>query len=261
MPNTLLFSVADNVATITFNRPQNMNSFNKEMADELEVVTETARTDKTIRAVLLNGAGPLFMAGGDIEFFHENIDKMPEGILKIIHSLNAAIINIMQMGKPVVASVHGSVAGVGISLMSACDLVIAADTTKFTTAYSGLGISPDGGASYLLPRLVGTKKAMEWLMLSELFDAQTALTHGLVNWVVAPDLLATETQRILKKLATGPTQSYANIKKFVNEGWQNDFETHLEREGRGFESCSLTQDFKSGVTGFVKKHKPQFIGQ
>src|ERR1700733_12055067 len=121
---------------------------------------------------------------------------MPAEVMDIIRTLNISITNLMQMSKPVLASVHGSVAGVGISLMSACDLVIAAENTKFTMAYSGLGISPDVGASWTLPRLVGTKKAMEWILLPDIFDAHTAEKHGLINWVVPPEKLAEETQRI-----------------------------------------------------------------
>jgi 2-(1,2-epoxy-1,2-dihydrophenyl)acetyl-CoA isomerase len=261
MSETMLFSVTDNVATLSFNRPAAMNSFNKQMGDDLLVLTERVRADKSIRAVLLNGAGQLFMAGGDIRFFNENMDIMPDGVMDIVRALNASIVNLMQMPKPVLASVHGSVAGVGISLMAACDLVIAADNTKFTTAYSGLGISPDGGASFNLPRIVGSKKAMEWILLSEIFNTETALKHGLINWAVAPDKLAAETACLLARLANGPTQSLACAKRLVNDSWQANLETHLEREGRAFEFCTTTADFRSGVTGFLKKARPEFVGK
>lgn len=261
MYETLLFSVTDQIANITFNRPTAMNCFDKQMGDELESLTETVRHDKSIRAVLLHGAGKLFMAGGDIHFFYDRLDTMPAGIMKIVRSLNAAIINLMQMPKPVLASVHGSVAGVGMSLMMACDLVIAADNTKFTMAYSGIGISPDGGASFNLPRLVGTKKAMEWILLPDMFGAAEAQTAGLINFVVSPDKLNDETQRLLKRLASGPTQSYLHAKRLINESWQNTLEKQLELEGRAFEACSVTSDFKAGVTEFLKKNKPEFIGK
>src|SRR5436190_1731732 len=132
MAETLLFSVENNVATIAFNRTAVMNSFDRKMADELESLTEQVRADNTIRAVLLKGAGQLFMAGGDIQFFYKQLEKMPAGVINMIHTLNTSIINLMQMPKPVLAAVHGSVAGVGMSLMMACDLVIAAENTKFT---------------------------------------------------------------------------------------------------------------------------------
>ncbi|RDI44846.1 enoyl-CoA hydratase/isomerase family protein [Aquicella lusitana] len=261
MSDTLLFSVNDHIARITFNRPAVMNSFDKQMADELESITEEVRANPDIRAVLLNGAGQLFMAGGDLQFFHERLNTMPAGVMKIVRTLNASIINLMHMPKPVVASVHGSVAGVGVSLMMACDLAIAAEKTKFTLAYTGIGISPDGGASFNLPRLVGVKKAMEWLLLSDIFDAHTAQAYGLINWVVPADKLTEETERLLKRLANGPTQSYARVKRLINESWQFDLEKQLEREGRAFEACSITSDFKIGVNGFLNKNKPEFTGK
>lgn len=261
MLETLLFSVSDNIAHITFNRPNDMNSFNKTMADELESLTDQVRNNNSIRAVVLNGSGHLFMAGGDIRFFSNELNTMPAGVIKIVRTLNASIINLMHMPKPVIASVHGSVAGVGVSLMLACDLVIAAENTKFTLAYSGLGITPDGGASFTLPRLVGAKKAMEWLFFSDIFDVHTAEKYGLINWVVDNDQLEQQTMQIAKRLAKGPTQSYAHIKHLVNETWQNTLETQLENEGKSFESCSATADFKAGVTGFLQKKKPEFVGR
>lgn len=257
---TLLFSLERNIATITFNRPQASNSFNKTMADELEHLTTQVSLDKSIRAVCLTGANDLFMPGGDIKFFHNELDKMPLGVMKIVRTLNASILNLMFMPKPVVACVFGSVAGAGMSLMMACDLVIAEEQTKFTMAYSGIGITPDGGASFNLPRLVGPKKAMQWLLLSDVFNAQTALESGLINWVVSKDKLQTETDKLLQRLANGPTQTYASIKKLVNESMHNSLQTQLENEGKAFEMCSASQDFRSGVKSFLSKSRPEFQG-
>lgn len=261
MFETILYSVTDHLATIAFNRPESMNAFDNKMADELVLITDEIRANPSIRAVLLCGTGHLFMAGGDLKFFHDRLDTMPAGVMKIVRALNASILNLMQMPKPVLASVHGSVAGVGMSFLLASDLVIAANTTKFTMAYSGIGISPDGGASFHLPRLVGVKKAMEWLLLSEVFDAEEAKQCGLINWTVPDESLKEETQRILNRLANGPTQSYSQIKKLVNETWQTDLTAQLEKEGRAFEACSVTTDFKSGVTSFLQKKKPAFMGK
>ncbi|MBA3661978.1 MAG: enoyl-CoA hydratase/isomerase family protein [Gammaproteobacteria bacterium] len=260
MFETLLFAVDHNIATVTFNRPQAFNSFDNKMGDELEILTEEIRNNAAIRAVLLQGAGDLFMAGGDINFFYNQLDTMPKYVMKIVRTLNASILNLMQMPKPVLASVHGSVAGVGMSIMMAADLVIAAEDTKFTMAYSGIGISPDGGASFNLPRIVGVKKAMEWLLLSDLFDATAAQNAGLINWVVPQDHLADQTQKLIKRLAQGPTQSFAQTKQLVNSSWEQNLATHLEKEGRAFATCSVTSDFKNGVKGFLQKTRPQFEG-
>lgn len=261
MTETVLYSKQENSATVTFNRPSMMNTFDARMADELASVLEDVAKDDSIRAVLLNGAGHLFMAGGDIQFFHDRLDTMPAGVMKIIQALNFSITQLMMMPKPVLASVHGSVAGVGVSLMMACDLVIAAENTKFTMAYSGLGISPDGGATYNLPRMVGAKKAMEWLLLSDIFNAHEAKSNGLINWVVPEEQLKDQTSHLMKRLANGPTHSYANTKKLVNQTWQHGLEKQLDIEGLAFESCTTSVDFKSGVTHFLHKTKPVFVGK
>lgn len=165
------------------------------------------------------------------------------------------------MPKPVLASIHGSVAGVGISLMMACDLIIAANTTQLTMAYSHLGISPDGGASFNLPRIVGTKKAMEWLLLSDRFNAESAKEYGLINWVVPEGELSIETQHIIQKLVNGPTQAYAHSKRLLNESWQNSLVIQLAKEADAFEFCTGTKDFKQGVSQFISKKKPEFLGE
>lgn len=258
MTKTLLYTLVDNIATITFNRPDAMNSFNKEMAEELEVLTSHIKFDNGVHAVLLKGAGDLFMAGGDLRFFHEQLSTMPKGVMKIVRTLNASILNLVTMPKPVVASVHGSVAGVGMSLMLASDLVIAADGTKFTTAYTNIGITPDGGLTYHLPRLVGSKKAMEWLLFSSVFDANTAQSFGLVNWVVAPEILSEETHLVMKRLAAGPLESYAHTKRLINASWDHDLASQLELEAHAFEACSASNDFGIGVKAFLQKKKPTF---
>lgn len=258
---TLLFSKNQDIAVITFNRPDKMNAFDHRMADELMEVTRQVADDDSIRAVLVNGSGHLFMAGGDIQFFYNQLEKMPLGVLDMVEKLNVSITHLMTMPKPVLASVHGSVAGVGVSLMMACDLIIAAETTKFTMAYSGLGVSPDGGASYNLPRIVGAKKAMEWLLFSDIFSAEDAKNVGLINWVASEEQLTEQTQRILKRLVCGPTKSYAATKKLINQTWNHSLESQLSIEGFSFEACTTTMDFKTGVTSFLKKVKPQFVGK
>lgn len=261
MSETLLFSVHDHIATIAFNRPFAMNSFDETMGQELEKITQTVREDSKIRAVLLKGEGSLFMAGGDIQFFQKNLNTLPQHVLKIIDTLNNSIKNLTQMPKPVLASVHGSVAGVGMSFMLACDLVIASIDTKFTMAYSGIGISPDGGASYHLPRVVGQKKAMELILLSEIFNAQTALQYGLVNWVVNINELEENTNALLKRLVKGPTFSFAKTKMLMNETWNYSLDEQLQREAIAFKDCCETKDFKMGVESFMRKEKPLFQGE
>lgn len=260
MSNTILFESQGPVATITFNRPDAMNCFNHIMAEELVSIINTVRLDDNIRVVVLKGAGPLFMAGGDIKFFHDHIDEMPLPVNSVVRAVNASIINLMTMPKPVVASVHGSVAGVGVSFMLAADLAIAAEETKFTTAYSGIGACPDGGITYNLPRIVGTRKALELLMLSELFDAKKALEYGIVNQVVPLAQLEETVKKVVLRLANGPTQSLAQIKRLINQP-ESSLPAQLENEGKGFEKCSASKDFKTGTAAFLNKQRPEFIGK
>lgn len=260
MTATVLLDVQGSIATLTFNRPDAMNCFNHIMAEELVNIVNQVRLNDAIRAVVLKGAGPLFMAGGDIKFFHDHIDEMPLPVNSVVRAVNASIINLMTMPKPVVACVHGSVAGVGLSFMLAADLAIAAEETKFTTAYAGIGACPDGGITYNLPRIVGTRKALELLMLSELFDAKKALEYGLVNQVVPQAQLEEVVKKVVLRLANGPTQSFAQIKRLVNQP-ENSLPAQLENEGKGFEKCSASQDFNRGTSAFLNKQRPEFVGK
>lgn len=261
MPNTVQLTSANQIATITLNRPDAMNSYNDEMARDLASVTADVKNDASIRAVVLNGAGKLFMAGGDLQFFQQSVDSLSDHVHGLMDLLRQAVNNLLTMPRPVLASVHGSVAGVGMSLMMACDLVVAAESTKFCMAYSGVGLSPDGGASYFLPRIVGHKKAMQWLLLSEMFGADEALKHGLVNWVVADAELAATTEQLTNKIAHGPTNTYAHIKKLVNSTWDSHFDEQFRHEVESFASCATTDDFKAGLKAFLTKTQPKFEGR
>lgn len=258
---TILYEVSNNIATITFNRPTAMNALNPQMADELARVTEQTLLDKSIRAVLIKGAGELFMAGGDIRFFYDTLDTMPAEVLPVVRKVNASILNLIGMPKPVIACVHGSVAGIGLSFMLAADLVIAAEGTQFTTAYSKIGLTPDGGLSYTLPRLVGVKKAMELLLLANVFDANKAYELGLVNHLATQDTVFSEGDRLIQQLAQGPTNSYAKMKQLVHSSMTAGLAAQLEAEAHAFVAATVTEDFREGVAAFVTKAKPQFKGR
>lgn len=261
MNDTILLSITNNIAVLTFNRPEAMNSLNAEMAAELSAKTEQILFDNTIRAVLLRGAGNLFMAGGDIRFFQQTMDTMPKGVLNLVRLVNGIIANLLQSPKPVLACVHGSVAGIGMSFMMAADLVIAGANTQFTMAYSKLGISPDGGATYFLPKIVGHKKAMELALLSEVITANQAQDLGLINWLVPEDQLEEKALQLLNKLANGPTQAYAHTKQLMQQSANNSLAQQLDAEAFAFAHLSQTTDFRSGVTGFLNKTKPEFVGK
>jgi 2-(1,2-epoxy-1,2-dihydrophenyl)acetyl-CoA isomerase len=258
--DTLIYSVADGIATIALNRPQVMNALDAGMIVRLRAVCEEARADQSVRAIVLRGNGPAFLAGGDVALFHANLPRLPEMVGQLAGELHHAIIALRAAAKPVVASVHGAVAGAGVSLLAAADLAIAAADTKFTLAYSKIATSPDGGSTYFLPRLVGTRKALELMLLSDTFDADTALALGLVNWVVASEDLGTETAKIVRRLASGPTCAYAETKTLVNCAFERPLAAQLDAEAQAFTRCAATADLAEGVTAFVEKRKPVFKG-
>jgi len=261
MNDTVLYSVNDSVATITLNRPQVLNALDARMIAELREACEGAEHDATARAVVVRGAGPAFLAGGDVAFFRVNLARMPALVREGGAELNRAILALRRAPKPVLASVHGAVAGAGVSLMAAADLAIAAESTKFTVAYSRIGTSPDGGATHFLPRLLGARKALELMLLSDAFDAQTALRLGLVNWVTGAEQLGTETEAIARRLALGPTLAFGEIKRLLNESPDQALAAQLAAEVEAFARCAGTRDFAEGVTAFVEKRKPNFKGE
>jgi 2-(1,2-epoxy-1,2-dihydrophenyl)acetyl-CoA isomerase len=174
--------------------------------------------------------------------------------------LHHAILALRRAPKPVLASVHGTVAGAGVSLMAAADLALAAEGTKFMMAYSRIGTSPDGGATYFLPRVVGSRKALELMLLSDALDALDALRIGLVNWVVGAERLAGETEVIARRLAQGATRAFAETKRLVNESQDQTLAAQLGAEVEAFARCAATRDFAEGVSAFVEKRKPDFKG-
>jgi 2-(1,2-epoxy-1,2-dihydrophenyl)acetyl-CoA isomerase len=259
MSDIVRLSLVDNIATITLNRPHLLNAMDGDMMRELRSVTEAVERDTSVRALVLCGEGAAFMAGGDVAVFHWHPRDPPIKIVLWGREMHAAFLSLRRMGKPVIASVHGAVAGAGFSLLCATDLAIAASDTKFSLAYSNIGASPDGGSTYFLPRLVGYKRAMELILLPDRFDADTALRYGLVNWVVPAEKLAMETMLLAQRLAAGPTAAYSEAKRLVNQSLE-PLDRQMELELQAFSRCANGEDFKEGVIAFVQKRKPVFRG-
>lgn len=261
MSDTVLYAVQGGVASITFNRPEVLNALDAGMIARLRELCEQAERDEAVRVIVLRGAGPAFLAGGDVSSFHANLSRMPQMVVEIASELHRAVLSLRRALKPVVASVHGAVAGAGVSVAAASDFVIAAADTQFTLAYSRIGTSPDGGATWFLPRLVGYQKALELMLLSEAVDAATMQALGVVNRVVPAAELEEETRRIVGRLATGPTLAYAATKRLANQAFDSSsLAAHLDQEAQAFARCAATHDFAEGVTAFVEKRKPLFKG-
>ncbi|SCA62804.1 Uncharacterized protein SCG7109_AD_00410 [Chlamydiales bacterium SCGC AG-110-M15] len=245
------FMKQQEIATISFNRPESYNAFNREMAEVLREITDSLLEDGDVRVILLQGEGKAFMSGGDIHFFHERLESMKDESQEMIDLLNSIILNLQKMKVPVLAKVHGAVAGVGMSFMLATDLVVSTENCKITTAYSKLGITPDGGLSYFLPRLVGKKKAAELLLLSDAIDGIKAQKLGLVNWVFSEDKLEEETQKVLQKLSRGPSFAYSELRNLLYSSDSCTLEEQLDLERKSFQACTQTDDFHRAVKAFV----------
>jgi 2-(1,2-epoxy-1,2-dihydrophenyl)acetyl-CoA isomerase len=265
MTDQLIVGRQDAVATVTFNRPEARNALSLDMRAALCEAMLGLERDKAVRCVVLRGTGDHFMGGGDIKRFHGIIDNDPEelyaGFLNGIQEMHRAIVAMRRMGKPVVASVRGAAAGLGCSLVLACDLAIAADDAFFTLAYSRLGTSPDGSGSYFLPRTVGTKKAAEIALLGDRYDAETAKELGMINWVVPAAELEAETDKLARRLAQGPTHAYGNTKRLLHDSPLQTLPAQLQAEAESFADCAVTQDFKEGVRAFVEKRAAKFRGE
>ena len=260
--DTVLLTRDGPVATLTLNRPDALNALNPAMIEALVAHTATVADDDGVRVVVLRGAGRHFMAGGDIRSFAERLGEAPsvrsDGFKQMIGRLHAAIEHLHRMPHPVVGRVQGAVAGFGLSLMNGCDLVVAADDSYFASAYRQIGLTPDGGGSWSLPRLVGMRKAMEILLLSERFNASDALALGLVNRVVPVAELDAATNALARTLADGPALATRNAKRLVRESLSRTLSEQLDAEALSFAACAGTPDFVEGITAFLQKRAPQF---
>ena len=250
------------VATLTLNRPQALNALDRDLTAGLRESVLAVEHDPSIGCVVLRG-GEHFMAGGDLKWFRTLVEGRSglENRVQfeaLIHEVHTVILALRRMPKPVVASVRGAAAGFGMSLMMACDLVLAADSAYFTLAYTLIGVSPDGGSTFALPRIVGQKKAMEIALLGERFDAATAERLGLVNRVVAAEKLEEETAKLAARLAAGPTAVYARTKTLLNGSLNASLESQLQREAEAFAQSASEPDFREGLAAFIEKRKPRW---
>lgn len=262
---SILFDINEGVATITLNRPEVLNALDEGMLTALQATIEPLARNRKVRVVVLRGAGEAFMAGGDIKLFDKCMKLAPGERYSHFSAAAARVaaitLALRQLPQPVIASVHGACAGYGFSLVLACDLAIAAENTVFTMAYCQLGVSPDGGGTWFLPRVVGMKRAFEIATLSEKFDAREAERKGLVNRIVPPDGLREATDSLARRFAAGPATALARTKALLNAAFGATLDQHLGREGDAFAECSLTHDFKEGVDAFLTKRRPAFTGE
>jgi 2-(1,2-epoxy-1,2-dihydrophenyl)acetyl-CoA isomerase len=261
MSDAVLFERDGAVATIRLNRPDRLNAIDAEAAHLLLDACRRAEHEDGLRALVLAGEGRGFLAGGDVASFHEAGDGVQEHVRGLIGLLEETVTVLDRLRMPVVVRVQGAVAGAGMSLMLAGDVVIAADDTRLAFAYTSIGTTPDGGLSWSLPRAVGLRRATEIAMLGEPIDAEEALRLGLVTKVVPRDALDAETAKVAARLAAGPTQAFARTRELLRASSRHTLAEQLSLERASFVASAGTADFREGVTAFVERRRPGFEGR
>lgn len=257
---TLRFTRSGAVARITLARPQAANALDFAMGTELLDVAQRCRDDAGVRAVILDAEGKVFCAGGDIVTFAAAGDELPAALDGLIDLFHPAIETLSTMNAPVIAAVQGVAAGAGLSLLSSCSLVIASAAASFTMAYTGIGLTPDGGASYFLPRLIGLRRTEELMITNRRLSAAEALDWGLVNEVVDGGALAARVDALAEQLAAGATAAYGGVRRMLLATFGNDLTTQLALEHGHMVAAGASRDGRAGVAAFKAKTRPTFIG-
>ncbi len=253
---SILFEIKNSIAFITLNRPEKYNAFNREMALALQEKLDQCEKNISVRCVYLTGAGKAFSAGQDLT---EVVDAT--GIENnVVEYYNPIVTKIRNLSKPVLAVVNGVAAGAGANIALCCDIVIAGEGASFIQAFSKIGLIPDSGGTYFLPRLIGFQKASAVMMLGDKIAAKEAEQSGMIYKYFADDALATEAGKVAMKLSKLPTRALAFTKEALNKSLQQNLEEQLATENVLQQKAAATNDFKEGVAAFIEKRKPDFKG-
>lgn len=247
------------VSRVTLNRPEVGNAIDVVLARELLEAAIELDEDDRVRCVVLTGTGKLFCAGGDVATFAGAGDKLPASLKEITAYLHAAQLRLLRMDKPLLTAVNGAAAGAGIGLAAMGDMVLAAPTASFTLAYTAIGLSPDGGSSWLLPRLIGMRQTQELCLRNRRVNAADAAALGLVTRVASGEVLE-ETLALAHELAAGPTHAFGATRRLLLDGATASLEAHFDAEARSIAALSRTAEGREGIAAFAARRAPDFPG-
>jgi 2-(1,2-epoxy-1,2-dihydrophenyl)acetyl-CoA isomerase len=252
---------ANHVATLTLSRPEAYNALNMPLGRELFEASLELDDDPDVRCIVITGAGRAFCAGGDVKDFVDNLGRIGSHIKELTTYLHGAVSRFCRSDKPVIMAINGIAAGGGFSFALSGDLVVAAESAKFTMAYSKIAATPDGSSSYFLPRLIGLRRAMELYFTNRVLTAREALEWGLVTRVVPDGELKATVAALAAELAQGPTKAFGAAKRLLHQSTWESLETQMELEAQAIAASGRTEDFRAGVTAFAQKATPTFQGR
>lgn len=258
---TIDYSVVDGVATMCLNRPEARNGITMRMALETLEVARRIAGDSSVRAVLICGNGPALTVGGDINYFGVSAPEEFAGLVgAMTPPFHEAFSVLSRIDAPIVTAAHGVVAGGGLGYVYAADLVIAAEGTRFVTAFAALGLSGDGGGTWHLPRLIGARRAAQAYLRNTPITAAEALDWGMINEIVPAEQLRARASALATELAHGPTRAFARMRALLRESWSNDLSTQLQAEVEALKATGATIDAQNAIASFVAKRPPRFSG-
>lgn len=256
---TVIYEKTNGVAILTLNRPDVLNAFNEQLSFDLIHAFETAASDPEVRAIVLTGAGRAFCSGQDLKDVSDDTER---SLADSIHRRYNPLIRLMRsISKPIIAAINGAAAGAGLSLALACDMRFASDKAKLIQVFIRIGLVPDSGSTWFMPRLVGYARAFELCATGRDVLAQEALELGLVNKVVSPETLMEYTLAFAQRMATAPTASIGRIKEMLNRAMSSDLESALRFEEEMQEQAGRSYDYQEGKRAFLEKRPPRFEGR